>query len=1341
MSTIFLSHSSKDNFEAVALRDWLAEEGWNDIFLDLDPSRGISAGERWERALHEAATRCEAVVFLVSGGWLASGWCMREYTLARTLNKTLLAVLVDSALRLADLPPELTDSWQVVDLTGGQDGRLIRVTTPGSHEEKHVVFSKSGLTRLKRGLEKAGLDPKFFAWPPLGEPARAPYRGLKPLDVGDAGVFFGRDAPIVEAVDRLRRLQLGAPPRLLAIIGASGAGKSSFLRAGLLPRLTREDRQFAVLKPVRPERAALTGEQGLLSALEAAFPQRTRGELRAAMTGGASTLRPLLASLTARPNLSGDGSELRERRPAVVIAIDQAEELFRDDGGSESADLLEIIRALSEADDPPVLTIFAIRADSYDALERAKPFEGMPQAAMPLLPMPRAAYAEVIEGPARRVREAGGRLTIDPLLTSRLLQDIEQGAGADALPLLAVTLEELYLEVRQSGAPRLADYLALGELRGAIDAAVGRALKRADASRDIPRDRAGREAALRRGFIPWLAGVDPDTRAVRRNIADYSDIPDDAKPLLDLLVEERLLSTDVRRELDPATGRERRVKTIEPAHEALLRNWSVLADWLAADITLLSTLEEVKRAATVWRDRSEEPGWLTHLGLRLAEARQLDVRPDIAARLGDLDRRYLAACQSREDAERRAREEAQAREEAHREQRVRDAEAIAVGERRVAQRTRRGLVASLVFLAAALGAAVFAFSQWRVAQHETDAAIAAREDSAQVARLARSELSEVNFELGQRIEDLLRWLPPAWRATLHHWRAGTHQNARDFASERRDLDAELAEDPGYVPTLIASSDNFNMIGDSERSIRDAGRALALGSRDAVVYANLALAEAMARDYDQALAHIEAALSQSPRMIDVTESLLADDLQGFTSGFKLRIRDTDFLIALRYAKAVIVAMRGGDLTAALAEADGADRAQAFASRSSYLEALNWEWLILRGQALAETRLASAASPTSPTPRDYGAFAAEAALWARVAATRGEYSGRAAVALDKFQAADKAQPRADYRGLADWAAAFAKQGPLQTKASPSPLGEARDDEVRAIEWADGFGVDDPYRAAPALDRLSKAIALLDPARLKRPLDRREEDALIDLRLRRGAWRLTAGDRGGAADDARRVIAIDAGVAGAYVLLGEALTAQTDRRAAYEHALQRDPSAVGALDGLASKLPDTSAAQALDLLQREGHFKRFDASDWARLAALSAQLGKSTDALKAYGVAIEMAPTEADLYAARRQLDGPPASPEAASVSLARDMHDRARSLAQAGEDGAALGAYMTAVHALSEAQDKGDAGRELESVLRDFDQFLARRYGANQAQAFWRALAQSPAASEGEKRIAGAEASRP
>src|SRR5258708_16221878 len=66
VSRIFLSHSSTNNTEAVALRDWLKREGWEDVFLDVDPDRGIAAGERWERALNAAASGWEALLFLVS---------------------------------------------------------------------------------------------------------------------------------------------------------------------------------------------------------------------------------------------------------------------------------------------------------------------------------------------------------------------------------------------------------------------------------------------------------------------------------------------------------------------------------------------------------------------------------------------------------------------------------------------------------------------------------------------------------------------------------------------------------------------------------------------------------------------------------------------------------------------------------------------------------------------------------------------------------------------------------------------------------------------------------------------------------------------------------------------------------------------------------------------------------------------------------------------------------------------------------------------------------------------------------------------------------------------------
>jgi hypothetical protein len=212
LARIFLSHSSKDNAAAIALSDWIIAGGWDEHpFLDLDPERGIAAGERWERALYEAADRCEVVLFLVSRDWLKSDWCLKEFNLAQKLNKQLFGIVIDD-LPLSKLPTTLTTTRQVINLASGHDHILLRADLPDLSKEEHVTFSRSGLARLKAGLDKAGLDPRFFAWPQENEPDRAPYPGLRPLEAGDAGIFFGREAPTIIALDRLRGLREAAPP-------------------------------------------------------------------------------------------------------------------------------------------------------------------------------------------------------------------------------------------------------------------------------------------------------------------------------------------------------------------------------------------------------------------------------------------------------------------------------------------------------------------------------------------------------------------------------------------------------------------------------------------------------------------------------------------------------------------------------------------------------------------------------------------------------------------------------------------------------------------------------------------------------------------------------------------------------------------------------------------------------------------------------------------------------------------------------------------------------------------------------------------------------------------------
>ncbi|MGO9171777.1 MAG: SUMF1/EgtB/PvdO family nonheme iron enzyme [Rhodomicrobium sp.] len=640
MTQIFVSHSSEDNALAIALRDWLVSEGWSDLFLDLDPERGIAAGERWEKALNEAARRCEAVIFLISKSWLGSHWCMNELMLSRRLNKRIFGVLIEEGLSLSDLPNDIIKTWQVVNLASGRDHRQFRVVMPLTGEELHVTFSAEGLTRLKAGLQRAGLRATYFNWPPENDPMRPPYRGLRPLEADDAGIFFGREAPVLEAIERLRGLTEAAPPRIMVILGASGSGKSSFLRAGLLPRLGRDPQTFLPLQAIRPERAPLSGEAGLVAALAAACAgvqlKVPRAEIRAAVDEGAQAVKALLRRIQAAARLPAMDPDVVPKPPTIVIPIDQGEELFQAEAQEEAQRFLALLRALLIEDDPAVVSIFTIRSENYERLQNADELSDIHKVPLDLGPMPKGSYVEVVKGPAQRLAGTDRAFKIDDALVDALLADIETGGAKDALPLLAFTLERLYGEYGSTGHLTLDQYVKLGRVRGSIEAAVEQAFKLADNDPRIPRDRQARLTLLRRALIPWLAGIDIDTKAPRRRVARQSEIPAEARPLIDLLVEQRLLSTDVSKD----TGE----KTIEPAHEALLRRWGLLQGWLEEDTGLLSVLDGIKRASRDWAANLKESSWLAHIGERYSAAARLLKRPDLVANLDATDQEYVASC-------------------------------------------------------------------------------------------------------------------------------------------------------------------------------------------------------------------------------------------------------------------------------------------------------------------------------------------------------------------------------------------------------------------------------------------------------------------------------------------------------------------------------------------------------------------------------------------------------------------------------------------------------------------------------------------------------------------------
>jgi WD40 repeat protein len=655
LARLFISHSSSNNAAAFALRDWLAEQGFADVFLDVDPGRGLVAGERWQEALKAAADRCEAVLFLVSAAWLDSKWCLAEFLLAKTLHKRIFGLLVEP-VPLDRIPVEMTAEWQICELAGGSPARSFEVTVGAAREQ--VAFREAGLELLRRGLDRAGLDPKSFPWPPPRDLDRAPYRGLRALEPEDAAVFFGREAMIVRGLDSLRGMAEGGVDKLMVVLGASGSGKSSFLRAGLLPRLARDDLMFLPLPVIRPETAPISGGSGLALALVGAAAklgaQHTPGRVKEMIGKGPGEVARFLAELAglARRRLVHVDQAVG---PTVVISIDQAEELFNPDGAEEAAQLLALLVDLlapsNAAIAPRVIVLVTIRSDRYEQLQSQAAFADVKRVLFDLPPIPSGEFKSVIEGPAARVVEAGGRLAIDPALTERLIAD---AAGADALPLLSFTLERLYADYGGEGRLTLAEYTKLGGVQGSLEAAVAQAFADPGRAPAIPAAKEDQLARLRAAFIPWLARVAPDTGTPMRRVARREEIPQSSAAMVERLVAARLLVADRRGGVD----------VVEVAHESLLRRWPALASWLEADAADLKVVEGVERAAGEWDRNDRHDAWLDHRAERLLVAERLTSREDFHRRLGEEGNAYLAACRTREEAERREKEEALAREQA-----------------------------------------------------------------------------------------------------------------------------------------------------------------------------------------------------------------------------------------------------------------------------------------------------------------------------------------------------------------------------------------------------------------------------------------------------------------------------------------------------------------------------------------------------------------------------------------------------------------------------------------------------------------------------------------------------
>lgn len=649
MSLLFISHSSRNNAEALAIAKWLEDNGWPEYFLDISEGQGLEPGVLWRQALSTASHRCEAVIILVSEHWLNSTWCMNELLLSKQLGKKVFGVLIED-IAFENLSSELTGDTQLCDLVAGDDRVKLDVERDPIVAATEVDFSAAGLAALKRGLEKAGLAANAFPWPPQHDPERVPYRGLKRYEPQDAAIYFGRDAAIVHGLDQIRKIRDQKTDRMLVILGASGSGKSSFMRAGLWPRLKRDDSNFYPLPIVRPGRAAIDGEEGLVNALfstlaEAGVKDLPRGKLRErfAQDPEHTALRDTLADLreaVLRRSITANSA------PTFILPIDQGEELYTSEDGAQAAQLRQLLGTLqtpaSDGDGAwlDVVVLTTIRTDHYEYMQADEILKPISRQLIDLTPMDRAEYKTIIEGPAQRATDAGNRLVIAPELSAQLLLDTR---GADALPMLAFTLERLFADYADDGKLTLDEYETMGGVAGSLTAAIRAALSSPDDAPAIPHDTQTQHELLKSAFIPWLAEIDEQSGERRRRVAAISEIPEAAIPIITRLEKARLIIRDVRGDSGSNRG------VIEIAHEALLRRWPALVDWLDADEDALKAIGSVSRAADTWQHQARDAEYLIHSGERLHYAENLLLRNDFAHRLNEPGTSYLLACRARDD--------------------------------------------------------------------------------------------------------------------------------------------------------------------------------------------------------------------------------------------------------------------------------------------------------------------------------------------------------------------------------------------------------------------------------------------------------------------------------------------------------------------------------------------------------------------------------------------------------------------------------------------------------------------------------------------------------------------
>ena len=481
----------------------------------------------------------------------------------------------------------------------------------------------------------------------------SPFRGLAAFDASHAQVFFGRESAIARASAKLR----GAP--FLLLIGASGAGKSSLLRAGIVPRVTAP----GVIPDIDAWRSAIiaAGAEPLAQLAQALFAESALGaELRAGdfnneadlaqlfATSGQAALAPIRSALARVADARRASLRYDAPRPArLLLGIDQLERLFVEADPAQVEIFAGLVRRLVEADLATVIAV--LRSDSYGRFQAVESFLALLDsngATMDLLPPSPSELEEIV---LRPVAACHPPLTYESDAQGRSLAEVlvADAKGGDALPLLQMTLQRLYdaQSARSDGVLRFADYPGMA-------AAVARTAEEAVAKLDR-----NALAALPRLITALVRDVviapDGSLEALTITpVARHAFERDDAarKALIDEFVAQRLLTTE------EAAG----TVLVRPVHEALLRAVPAAVDIIKENAALIRVRYTLEPMVAEWSRAAPaaKGDFLATSPALIAGAAQLTERfgEDLSAEM----RAFIADCLAA-DARRRERERRRAR--------------------------------------------------------------------------------------------------------------------------------------------------------------------------------------------------------------------------------------------------------------------------------------------------------------------------------------------------------------------------------------------------------------------------------------------------------------------------------------------------------------------------------------------------------------------------------------------------------------------------------------------------------------------------------------------------------